>query len=156
VNEAETASEVAELLRQAKLIACRYYALTGKPLGITGEVAEYEAAGKLGLTLGGARTAHHDAISARGERIQIKGRAVNARDPYRGRVPKIRTDGDFDCVLLVLLDKASLDAIEILRAEKMAVERLLDRPGSKARNERRSPSIMQFKAISERVWPSAT
>ncbi|WP_256574037.1 hypothetical protein [Pseudomonas sp. NFACC24-1] len=42
-------AEIFEVLRDAKVLARRYYRLTGKPLGITGEVAEYEAATKLGL-----------------------------------------------------------------------------------------------------------
>jgi hypothetical protein len=36
--------QVMLLLAQAKQIAQQYYRITGKPLGITGEVAEYEAA----------------------------------------------------------------------------------------------------------------
>jgi len=43
--------EVLEVLSEAKMLARRFYRLTGKPLGITGEVAEYEAATKLGLEL---------------------------------------------------------------------------------------------------------
>jgi hypothetical protein len=46
------------LLREAKKLAQKYLALTGKPLGITGEVAEYEAAARiLGLELTAAREA---------------------------------------------------------------------------------------------------
>ena len=153
-SDGET-TEIEELLHQAKTIACRYYILTGKPLGVTGEVAEYEAAQRLDLKLSVARTAHYDAISMTGERIQIKGRAVDPGDRYRGRVSKIRTDGEFDSVLLVLLNKTSLDAMEIFKADKDAVRLLLDRPGGRARNERRSPSIMQFKAIATRTWVAA-
>ena len=40
----ESSDPVLDLLAEAKVIAQRYYALTKKPLGITGEVAEYEAA----------------------------------------------------------------------------------------------------------------
>lgn len=40
--------EILEVLREAKVIARRYYDLTGKPLGITSEVAEYEAAIEVG------------------------------------------------------------------------------------------------------------
>ena len=36
---------VMEILSEAKKLAQKYRAATGKPLGITGEVAEYEAAG---------------------------------------------------------------------------------------------------------------
>ncbi|TNC93512.1 MAG: hypothetical protein FD119_3941, partial [Stygiobacter sp.] len=47
-NEIPT-GRIADLLRQARRIAIEYYQLTGKPLGITGEVGEYEAAHLLGL-----------------------------------------------------------------------------------------------------------
>ena len=42
---------IMRILRDAKLLAREYRALTGKPLGVTGEVAEYEAARILGLEL---------------------------------------------------------------------------------------------------------
>ena len=50
-----------DLLRDAKGIAQKYRTLTGKPLGITGEVAEYEAARILGVELTKARQAGYDA-----------------------------------------------------------------------------------------------
>lgn len=76
--------EVVELLQQAKLLAVRYRQLTGKPLGITGEVAEFEAAAILSLDLHAARTAGYDATEMReGKlvRVQIKGRCI--ADPKR-------------------------------------------------------------------------
>ncbi len=39
--------EVLEMLSEAKVLALRFYRLTGKPLGITSVVAEYESATKL-------------------------------------------------------------------------------------------------------------
>lgn len=44
-----------DLLQQAKSLAQRYHRLTGKPLGITGEVAEFEASRILGVKLAPAR-----------------------------------------------------------------------------------------------------
>ena len=44
-------TRIIEILRQAKKLAQEYRALTGKPLGITGEVAEYEAARTWGSNL---------------------------------------------------------------------------------------------------------
>jgi hypothetical protein len=143
------------LLKQAKQIAVMYYELTKKPLGVTGEVAEYEAADKLGLTLEAARSPTFDACreeDGKKVRFQIKGRAVTKVDPYRGRVPKIK-DGEFDAVLLILLDKKTLDALEIWRADRTSVMARLDEPGGRARNERRSMGISQFRSIAERIWP---
>ncbi len=53
-----------EVLRAAKLLA-QYRTLTGKPLGITGEVAEYEAARILGVELAAARQAGYDVVEWR-------------------------------------------------------------------------------------------
>ena len=43
--ERDQSGRIVEVLRAAKSLAQEYRRLTGKPLGITGEVAEYEAAG---------------------------------------------------------------------------------------------------------------
>ena len=75
-------------------------------------------------------------------------------DPYRGRVPSIKCDGEFDSVLLVLLDKATFEAIEIWEAPRKEIEQRLQAPGSRARNERGSMGIAQFKSIADRVWPT--
>jgi hypothetical protein len=50
---------VREILKSVKPLAAEYYQLTGKPLGVTGEVAEYVAAETLGLILAPARTAEY-------------------------------------------------------------------------------------------------
>ena len=70
---------VLEILHDAKALAREYYQLTGKPLGVTGEVAEYEAARLLGVELGPARQAGYDAVEQRNgatRRLQIKGRCL--------------------------------------------------------------------------------
>jgi hypothetical protein len=54
-----------EILRQAKKLAQEYRSLTGKPLGITGEVAECEAARLLGVELTPARQAGYGAVELR-------------------------------------------------------------------------------------------
>jgi len=128
---------LSKLLADIKALACKYYKATGKPLGVTGEVAELVAAEKLGLTLAVARTPFYDATRG-AERFQIKGRAVSRADRYRGRVPSIKCDGEFDAVLLVLLDRETLEPIEMWEAPREGVIRRLTEPRSRARNERNS------------------
>jgi hypothetical protein len=60
--------------RTVKPLAATYYKITGKPLGVTGEIGEMEAADRLGLTLVPARTKGFDAWR-RKEKFQIKTRA---------------------------------------------------------------------------------
>ena len=66
-----------EILAEVKRLAAEYYRVTGKPLGVTGEIAEFAASEKLGLDLADARTAGYDAtrqVNGREELVQIKGR----------------------------------------------------------------------------------
>jgi hypothetical protein len=72
-------AEIMQILAEAKKLAQRYRALTGKPLGITGEIAEFEAARLLKVELTEARTPGYDAIryeNGKPHRLQIKGRCV--------------------------------------------------------------------------------
>ena len=64
INEPDSRNQnrIMEALRKAKKLAQEYRTLTGKPLDITGEVAEYEAARPLGVQLTPARQAGYDAV----------------------------------------------------------------------------------------------
>lgn len=59
------------LMAEARRLARPDNKLTGRPLWISGEVAEYEAARLLDLELCPARQAGHDAIG-RGERVMSR------------------------------------------------------------------------------------
>lgn len=68
-----------KILQCAKKAAIAYQELIGKPLGITGEIAECHATKLLGLQLTVVRTPGYDAIDGQGRRrIQIKTRCVAA------------------------------------------------------------------------------
>ncbi len=141
-----------EILADVKRLAVEYYRATGRPLGVTGEIAEHEAITKLGLELAPPRTPGYDAlrnVGGRVERLQIKGRRTTQRS---ARVGAIDLTQDFDAVLLVLLDE-SFAASEIWEAPRSAVEARLRAPGGKARTERGSLGISQFRSIAKRVWP---
>jgi hypothetical protein len=142
------------LLSEVKRIHREYRTLTDRPLGVTGEVAELEAARILGLDLCPARTPGYDAIRHSGSqqhRIQIKGRCLLPRAGRGGRLGKIKLNEAWDAVVLVLLDQ-DLEAIEIHEADREAVERALTAPGSKSRNERGALAISKFKSIGRRTW----
>src|SRR5271154_3563548 len=96
----ESVQRVREILATVKPLAAEYYSLTGKPLGVTGEVAEFVAAEILGLKLVEARTVGYDALRG-DERIQIKGRAYSKNANPNQRISKIKTDAPCDTVLLV-------------------------------------------------------
>jgi hypothetical protein len=145
---------VLAVLADAKRLAREFYRLTSKPLGITGEVAEYEAARVLGIQLTPARQAGYDAIEeiqGRVRRLQIKGRYLPRGAKRSQQIGSIDITKEFDSVLLVLLDER-YDAFEIYEADREAVMTALAAPGSRARNERNALSISKFKSIGRMRW----
>ena len=144
--------DIGAILRRAKEVAVDYYQATGKPLGVTGEVGEYEVARLLGLDLSEARTAGFDATDANGRRYQIKARSIPVAARGRSqRIGRINFAHAFDAVLLVIMDEV-FRTQEIWEAEREAVKSALEAPGSKARNERGQLSVSQFRSIGRRVY----
>ncbi len=148
----ESGGRVLAILSQAKKLAQEYRALTGRPLGITGEVAEYEAARILGVELTPARHAGYDAVEPNdGRRYQIKGRCMLPGRKPGQRLGSIDIAKDFDAVLMVLLD-VNFEAMEIYEADRSAVVAALTAPGSKSRNERGALGVAKFKSIGRQRW----
>jgi len=139
-------------IEAAKAAARRYRELTGKPLGITGEVGEVLAARLLGLELADARQAGYDAVGSDGRRVQIKSRCVLPKAKPGLRLGSIRLDHEWDTVALILMDQ-DFEPLEVYEAVRSAVKRELLRPGSESRNERGALSVSKFKAIGELRWP---
>jgi uncharacterized protein DUF6998 len=143
-----------DLLREVKLLAQEYYDLTKRPLGVTGEVAEYEATRLLNLELSPARQPGFDAIrktSRKKQRLQIKGRCILPSSKRGQKVGKIDLEKPWDVVLLVLLDER-YEPKQIYEADRPAITAALTAPGSKARNERGQLSVSKFKSIGRKIW----
>lgn len=146
----ESNERVREILALVRPLAADFYRLTGKPLGVTGEIAEFVASEILGLTLVAARTIGFDALRGT-ERIQIKGRAYDTGRRRSQRMSRIKLDAPCDVVLLVLLDNSTLEAHEMWEAPYRRVCEVLTRPGSNARTNG-ALGVPAFKAIAKRVW----
>ncbi|HEY54328.1 MAG TPA: hypothetical protein G4N94_12835 [Caldilineae bacterium] len=144
-------SNLDDVILVAKLVARRYYEITGKPLGITGEIGEHTAASLFDLALSTARQAGYDATTTDGRRVQIKTRRVLPKSKPSQRVGRIRLDKEWDSVMLVLID-AFFEPIEVYEAYRQEIENALREPGSKARNERGQLSISKFKSIGNQIW----
>ena len=152
----KTNNRIMAILGEAKRLAQEYRRLTGKPLGITGEVAEYEVARLLRVELTPARHAGYDAVEFRDgllRRLQIKGRCLLDDSKPGQRLGSIRLDKEWDVVLMVLLNQ-NFDAIQIYEAQRKDVIAALTAPGSKARNERGALAVSKFKSIGKLRWPS--
>ena len=145
------------LLDEVKSLGRRYFVETGRPLGVTGEVAELEAIRLMDLTLAPVRQSGWDATgkSSTGgtERLQIKGRCISGKLKPGARMGRIDTTKEWDAVLLVLMRELFVPSV-IYRAERIAILAALEAPGSRARNERGQLAISKFKAIGKQVWPT--
>jgi len=148
-------ADLRSVIRDAKEIAKRYRNLTGKPLGITGEVGEFTAAELMNLQLTGARQPGYDAIAPDGHRIQIKARCVLPESKKSQRMGSVRLKHEWDTVMLILMD-GDFEPLEIYEAKRPDIERELTRPGSKARNVRGSLGVSKFKSIASLVWSKPT
>ena len=144
------------LLGEVKPLACEYYKITGRPLGITAEIAEYEAARILKLKLSPARQSGCDAIrkTASGDqRLQIKGRCILPGAKSGQRLGSINLEKEWDAVILVLLDE-DYKPTAIYEADRLTVTDAVTAPGSRARNKRGQLGISKFKSIGTRIWPT--
>jgi hypothetical protein len=138
-------------IRTAIAVAKRYHELTGKPLGITGEVGEVLAADLLGLELAEARQEGYDAVGPDGRRVQIKARCIQPDRDKSPRMSGIRLDKTWDTVALIIMNEA-FEPQAVYEAERKAIAKAIKSPGSKARNERGALPVSKFKAIGTLRW----
>lgn len=133
--------------------AKHYRSLTGKPLGITGEVGEFIIADLMHLRLTEVRQPGYDAVAHDGRRIQIKARCILTGSSGGQRLGSIKLVHEWDTVMLILMN-SDFEPLAIYEAKRANIERELVKPGSKARNERGTLSISKFKSIASLVWTS--
>jgi hypothetical protein len=138
-----------ELLGEVKRLAQEYYRLTGKPLGVTGEIAEFEAARLLGIQLCRARQAGYDAIRVGPDgdvRLSIKSACFPASLEAKWRIGTISLEKEWDATLMVLLTP-DFEPREIWEADREAVMKLFENAG------RTDPGVKKFKSVATMVWP---
>lgn len=146
---------VDKLIAEARRLAAEFRRATGKPLpGVSGEIAEYDAARCLDLERLDPKPGGYDAVgrgARAGKRIQIKGRAILDDTKSGHRIGQLRLEQAWDSVVLVLMDEA-YEAYEIYEADRDEVEAALDEAGDSARKKRGAMSVARFKNISRLVW----
>ncbi len=121
--------------------AIKYEKLTGRKLGITGEIGEFLVCKKLKLKfLKNPQVAGHDAVDTRGKKYQIKSRRVSHQKGRIGRFSKHK----FDFAILVVLDE-NYKILEIWKTSYKKLKPILDR--------NIKPGFSQFKSISDRIYP---
>ena len=138
------------ILRDAKVLAQQYRALTGKPLGITGEVAEYEAAHILGVELT-ARQAGYDATENTGSNFATSRDAVCFRLQARP-APAARSTSQKSGTAFSSCCWTKISTPSKFRPNVETRSCRSGGSGSKARNERGALGVAKFKAIGKLRW----
>lgn len=146
---------VDKLISEARRLAAEFRRTTGKPLpGVSGEIAEHDAARLLDLKLCDERAGGYDAIGLGrrdGKRIQIKGRVIFDEEKSGQRVGQLKLEQNWDSVLLVIMDE-NYEPIEMYEAEREDIRAAMDEAGNSARKKRGAMSVARFKIIAQLVW----
>ncbi len=143
-----------KLIAQARKLAADYRRAMGKPLpGISNEIAEHDAIRLLGLepAVAGVQGGYQATDPSREDKhIQIKSRAIF--DPSKGgqRIGQLNMDGQWDSVLLVLMDE-DYEPYEIHEAERDEIQEYVGM-ASKGRAKRGALSVARFKIIGRLAW----
>ena len=145
---------VDKLISEARRIAAEYRRATGKPLGISAEIAAHDACTYLELE------AHedalgYDAVGLQGERegcrFQIKGRAIFDEKKGGQRLGQIKIEQDWDKILLVLMDE-DFETTEIYEASRDDMLEEVDETANSKRTKRGAMSVARFKRLAHLVW----
>ena len=131
---------VDKLISEARRLAAEFKRTTGKPLpGVSGEIAEHDAARLLDLELPKNKQSGYDAIGRgcrEGRKIQIKGRVIFSEARSVQRIGQLKLEQDWDSILLVLMDE-NYETREIYEAERQDILDALDDQGASARKKTR-------------------
>lgn len=144
---------VDKLISEARQLAAEYRRTTGNPLpGISGEIARHDAIRLLGLTAVD-NTAAYDALGSgrrEGKRIQIKGRVIQDGNLKGLRIGQLKTEQDWDTVILVLLDN-NYEPFELYEVERDEIIEA-NNDSSASRSKRGAMTLARFKAIGCLIW----
>lgn len=147
-----------KLITETRRLAAEYRRSTGQALPVSGEIARHDAARLLGLKLCEPGTAGVDAIgtgSREGRRIQIKSRVMTQEKKSGARLGQLNTQGDWDTLLLVILDE-DYEASEIYEATREELSDALAEAEHSNRTRRGALSVAKFKNIGWLVWARET
>lgn len=147
--------DVNKLMLEARKLAADYRRATGKPLGISNEIAVHDVIRLMKLVPAEPGAGGYDAIGTgtrEGRYIQIKGRTIFDDNKSGQRIGQVKMDQDWDSVMLILMDD-DYEPSEIFEAEREVINEAMAETSAK-RAKRGAMSVARFKAISELVWSS--
>lgn len=148
---------VNKLISEARRIAAEYRRTTGKPLGISAEIARHDACTNLNLEPN-EDSVGYDALGLTGEReglrFQIKGRAIFDEKKGGQRIGQIKIEQNWDKILLVLMNE-NFETTEIYEASREGIlDDFEEANNNSNRKKRGAMSVARFKRLAHLVWRS--
>jgi len=145
---------VDKLISEARRIAAEYRRATGKPLGISAEIARHDACTYLELEEKDDAVGY-DAVGLKGDnkgcRFQIKGRAIFDEKKGGQRLGQIKIEQNWDKILLVLMNE-DFETTEIYEASRENMLEEISDAGTSNRQKRGAMSVARFKRLAHLVW----
>lgn len=146
---------VDKLMAQTRKLAADFRQMTGQPLPVTAEIANFDAARLLDLEIIQPPPGGYDAVGLSGDReglrLQIKGRAIFDEKKGGQRLGQLKLEQAWDAVLLVLLDE-QYEPFEIYEATREVIEASMAEAGESNRSKRGAMSVARFRHIATLVW----
>ncbi|NQD37705.1 hypothetical protein HPT27_11775 [Permianibacter sp. IMCC34836] len=146
-----TAYDVDKLMAEARRLAADYHKATGLTLPLSNEIARHDAMRLLDLQAPAEAIAGVDAIGT-GERaalkFQIKGRVLFEESRTRQRVGQLGFDGQWDIVVLVLMNE-EYQPLELIEASRETLSAAL---AEIKPNKRGAMTVARFRNLGRVVW----
>lgn len=137
-------------MQETKMLASKYYKLTGKLLPVSNELACFYTKKILGFKSVDNIEKGVDLLGVnlwQDFKIQVKSRIILDKKQSRLMIGQISSDGTWDCILLVLLNQ-EYEPFEIYIAPRNLIMQNI----SERKSKRGSISIAKFKSISKKIW----
>ncbi len=152
-NKPMSLYSIDKLINETRRLAAEFKRTTGTMLPVSGEIARYDVARQLDLTLTEDRNCGYDAIGngrRYGLRVLIKSRVIGDMVKPGHRIGQLNPNGHWDIVILSLMDN-EFEPLEMYQLSHDDVTEALD-GSSEKRGKRGAISVAKFKIISELAW----
>jgi hypothetical protein len=142
-----------KLINETRRLAAEFKRTTGTMLPVSGEIARYDVARELDLTLNENQNAGYDATGKNqkeGLRVLIKSRVIGDSVKPGHRIGQLNPNGNWDIVILSLMNN-EFEPVEMYQLGHDEAVDILSGCSEK-RGKRGAISVAKFKIISELVW----
>jgi len=144
---------IERLINETRKLAAEFKRTTGTMLPVSGEIARYDVARQLNLTLNDHPNEGYDALTNELDqnlRVIIKSRVIGDRVKPGHRIGQINPNGKWDILILSLMNN-EFEPVEMYQLAHDDVADALN-GASEKRGKRGAISVAKFKIISDLIW----